>query len=88
MNTVSNVCLSLRIPRKLQRLLLLTRLKKASRAAGDAIRPRDGFGPIRVSSLVSRGIVLFVNLERTGATRNERSVARERLKDLARVLFN
>lgn len=76
------------IPRKLQRLLLLTRLKKASQTAGKAIRSRDRFGSIRVSSLVSRGIVLFVDLEQAGATRSERSVARERLKDLTRVLFN
>lgn len=82
-NTVSNVCFSPYIPRKLQRLLLLTRLKKTSRAAGETIHPRDRFGSIRVSSLVSRGIVLFVDLERTGTTRNERLVARERLKDLA-----
>jgi len=72
------------IPRKLQRLLLLIRLKKASRAAGEAIRPRDRFDSIRVTSLVSRDIVLFVDPERTGATRSELSVARERLKDFAR----
>ena len=65
-HTISNVCLSPCIPRKLQRLLLLTRLKKTSRAAGEAIHPRDRFGSIRVSSLVSRGIVLFLDLERTG----------------------